>query len=400
MRKIVICLIISFLINLPAFDIFSISFDTREIIDSYAFPPADKHNPEVMRNISLTLSAYSGYCNSFNIRTVDNFEKQIKDGKTKIYLNGEKLTYKETQAIAFALKINRTVTYIAMNDNFLGDAGALSLANMILENNTLKTIELNNCCIGEAGIKSLLSIQMTKKISDIKIINLSPVDDDKLNLYLYLNTCYKYQVYPQERYIIYFETDKNAIVIPYIIDQNIKLTEGPVKINADLLTNYDLTEELKVLSGVLNYSKSIKYCFLSGLNLTNTVTGDLLNIILNNENIINITIKKCCFDDANAGIFFAALGKDDHVESLAMQNCVFSDFIMNKLVNMLKINQSIKNFSFTDNTNSTESSLDLIKALCFKNETINYLVLKGMVVSDDIYLPILKNKFPGRKLTQ
>ncbi len=369
------------------------SFDTQGIIESIIYPPVNKNNIEAARNISLTLSAYKYYCLSCGIDPSDTFEKQIKEGKTKINLNGLGLTFKDIEPIAYSLAGNKTVNYLNLSDNYLGNPGAVFISGILKENLTIKTIDLKRCYTGDAGIKAL-----GENISNSdRKINLDFPGEKEGNLIIYLDACYKYSYNPEKRIINYFRVDSKTMRLPYINDiQPVFNAENNLTDTNDEKKN-DITNDLIVFSDVLKYSGTLKTILILDNLPDIKETRDFFSVLKERLSVTNLVIKNNAFTQSNAEALFEALQNNQCITSLTIDSCGLDDNEMKALTIMLNTNQTIENFSFVNNLVTPESSLNLIKTLYYNNNSIKYLELKGLVINDEKYLTLLKKKFPERE---
>jgi len=74
-------------------------------------------------------------------------------------LVGGDITYKGAKALAEALKMNSTVTVLALAFNNIGDKGTAALAEGLKLNRTITYISLDHNNIGEEGAAALASIK-------------------------------------------------------------------------------------------------------------------------------------------------------------------------------------------------------------------------------------------------
>ncbi|KJE95579.1 hypothetical protein CAOG_06019 [Capsaspora owczarzaki ATCC 30864] len=76
---------------------------------------------------------------------------QVKNADGELHLNCKQIGVAEAQAIAEALKVNRTLTDLNLNVNLIGDAGAQAIAEALKVNTTLTVLFLGGTQIGDIG---------------------------------------------------------------------------------------------------------------------------------------------------------------------------------------------------------------------------------------------------------
>ncbi len=66
-----------------------------------------------------------------------------------------KISKADLTKLCAALKVNTILTDLDLNDNQIGDAGAVSIAQALVGNTTLTQLYLNNNQIGDAGAAAI-----------------------------------------------------------------------------------------------------------------------------------------------------------------------------------------------------------------------------------------------------
>lgn len=375
------------LIAIPGFSF--LSFDTQEIIDSFVYPKVNKSDLEIQRNISLTLSAYRGFCGLNRLPELKKFEDQIENGKTILRLNNEGLTFRDLEAITYALRVNKTVRIIDFKENYFGNGAAGTILNLFSENRILKTLDLGDCYIGPAGIKIL-----ENNIASLdRLTNLNPPSIRDMNLSLYLSACSEQNALPDRRWISFFKANDYSFRIPYQYEE---IPFLDILIQKDLLTEKNGSEQWKELSEVILNTDTIADVLFRG-NITNEPDfHEFIQSFGSNKSITNITIRDCRMDEEAITLLFRNLIQNRKVSVISIDHCELSDNSMHSLSVLFETNQNIKSFTFNYNKTSVQASLELLKTLCYSNESVDKLVAKGMVIPDGKVLADLKKKFPEK----
>jgi len=377
-----------------------LSFDTREIVDSFVYPKVNKSDPEIQRNISLTLSVYQGFCGLYRQPEFKKYEEQIEQGKTILRMNGEGLTFRDLEAITYSLRVNKTVRIIDFSGNYFGNGAVESLSNLLSENETIKTMDLGNCYIGPDGIKVLENYITAEFGKPSRITNLNPPSVRDRNLSLYLSACFQCNFLPDWRWISFFKANDYAFRIPYQPEgKNMKsisfYPSEPEKTgnNSDNVSS----EQWMALAEVIQYTDTIADVLFQG-EITNEPGLDVfIQSFGINGSITNISIHECRMEDETAAIFYESFIGNHKVSVLNIDRCEISDNSMKSLSRLFAANQSIKSFTFNNNKTSEKAALDLLKTLCYRNESVDKLVIKGMVIPEDRVLSDLKKKYPERE---
>lgn len=390
-------IIINFASGSDLEDWYSLNF----IIDSIFYPNADKNKPEISRNISFTVNIYQNQCSNNQIKEIKYFEDQVGYGRTRINLKNLGLTFREFDAISYSLRVNRTVTYLVLDGNFIGDAGAKMLSDLLSENNTIKTVELLNCSIGDAG-KVLLKNTIKDKTNRINLIDLDKRSSWEENVNIYLNSCYNNNLPVYKSFLNYFRVSRDIIRIPYRLEDNLTIPYDLIFFSSSYLEdidsnviNNDLNYDSIVLGDLIRNSRLIESVYISEADFTNFDASYFFDSFAFSTNLKSLVINSSTFDDKNSRALFNKVNKS-YIDSFQVTGCSnFSDDQMGMLIKTVAGNKNINRLYFRDDTGfSRKAFSQLVQALCYSNNTIRHLSITGRTVDNDPNLAYFNRKFP------
>jgi Ran GTPase-activating protein (RanGAP) involved in mRNA processing and transport len=102
---------------------------------------------------------------------------------TQLWLNSNKITFIGASILADALNDNKTLEWINLDNNQLGDRGIYFLVKTLSNNNNvLHTLHLRNVGITDQGAKYLVEMIQTNKTLIIFQIGMNQISDDGILL--------------------------------------------------------------------------------------------------------------------------------------------------------------------------------------------------------------------------
>eukprot|EP00948_MAST-09A_sp_MAST-9A-sp1_P000350 g350.t1 len=103
----------------------------------------------------------------------------LKVNKTlqRLNLSSTDISYQGAEALADALKENNTLQVLNLDENSIGDQGAKALADALKENKTLQKLDLHENGIEDQGAKALADALKVNKALKILELNLNTIED-------------------------------------------------------------------------------------------------------------------------------------------------------------------------------------------------------------------------------
>ncbi len=372
------------------------------IAESIMYPNADKNIPGISENINLTVQIYKNQCTNDQIKEITNFEDQIGEGKIRINLRNFGLTFREFEPIFYSLRINKTVVYLVLDGNFIGDVGAKMLSDLLNVNNTIKTVEFRNCSIADKG-KELLKKTISDKSNKINLIDLDKKSPWEDNVNIYLNSCYNNNLPVYKKFLNFFRIDRKMLRIPYKFEDNLTIPYDLIFFNSTYLIDTDtndLNYDSIVLGDLIRNSLIIDSVYITQADFSNIDAGYFFDSFTYSSNLKSLIMNKSTFGDKNAGFLFSRLNKS-YIEAFHVINCIINDNQMDMLSKMISDNHRITNFYFRDDENFSEQAFSkLINVLCYSNNTIQYLSITGKAVDNDPDMAVFNKKFPENEINR
>jgi Ran GTPase-activating protein (RanGAP) involved in mRNA processing and transport len=296
-----------------------------------------------------------------SLKINDNGTKKIAEALkinrtiTRLDLNNNKISNDGTKVLAEALKINTKLETITLYHNNIGDDGAIAIAEALEQHITLKTIWLNMNKISDKGAKALAEALKTNKtlilfnISNnnigydggIAIADALKINTTLLDLNLSENKINDGAVYIADALKI------NTTLLNLNLQQNYIKNNGAVKIAEALIVN-------KTLLDLNLCGNNIRYGVIPIANALEK------NTTLTN---LNLSINDITIDEEIAIHIANALGRNTTLLNLNLGGNRLRNNGVTPIVTALKINNTLLYINLDENNLTASYKATLIEYL-------------------------------------
>jgi hypothetical protein len=365
-------------------------FDSQEMLDDVRYPDADRGKPDIRRNIGLTLDIYGSFCESKGLTALPEFVRSIHEGKGRLNLRNAKITFREIEAVAYALRINRTVRALDLGGCLLGDAGSRMIRELSERDPEIGTINLDGCCIGgeEQNDWEMLARERkgTNPLAVLGLATNSPFEDAAR---IYLNVCAEWDEIPRRDTLAILRGSLTMVRLPLFSEDASTDSDGRKPLSPSSFG------EIRALAAVFRSCASFRSLIVERDAGSEPGFDEYLEALSGNPSLESLEVRGFTFRADTARKLFAIAGNTPSLLELSVKACDFgAEGTLPELSRFLAGSTNIRRFIFRDNIFRREEFSDLIRVLARENVSVTNLSINGVSVNNDPSLPELTRKFP------
>jgi Ran GTPase-activating protein (RanGAP) involved in mRNA processing and transport len=303
---------------------------------------------------------------------------QLKEFRDLVHNQREHLDDWAAEMLCKYLADNKSVTFVDLSSNHIGDVGALHIANMLRRNTKIDRLVLQHNLITSVGaqhliaavvesnnslrflsvFKNALSQEFAVKLEWVMAINRQPLQLKSILTKVETNCPMLTAVHLDDHLSERYYDDISARLISDALRKNthvksLAITNGKVTVVgtrfiADLLALNNTLEMLDLsncpivggsayLAPSCALSRSLKVLRLANTSMTDAAATQLANALLDNTSIHELDISGNPLVNAAGEAFVHALNKNTTVETLLLTGTSISDRVLQEITERLRL---------------------------------------------------------------